>query len=214
MSEQRNEKKRLLEQQTERRSVLDRIAAQLRSQRREVRNLERDEKRLARLIERITHVIDEPRAPSRRNDLVPTPRAGDNSGRESFTSLKGKLRLPIKGELVNRFGARRSEGGPQWKGLFIRSAPGQEVRAIAGGRVVFADWLRGFGNLLILDHGDDYLTIYGGNESMLRAVGDEVRTGDVVATVGATGGRTESGLYFEIRRQGKPFDPLKWVSFE
>ena len=85
---------------------------------------------------------------------------------------------------------------------------------VAAGRVVFADWLRGFGNLLIVDHGEDYLTIYGSNESVFKAVGDQVQTGDVVATVGATGGSTESGLYFEIRRQGKPFDPLKWVSLE
>jgi len=213
-SEQRKERERLLEQQSERRTVLDRVSAQLRSQRREVKTLERDEKRLARLVERLTRAIDDSGAHNRRNDLVPTPRTSDDSERQSFTSLKGKLHLPIKGELVNRFGARRSEGGPQWKGLFIRSAPGQEVRVIAAGRVVFADWLRGFGNLLIVDHGEDYQTIYGGNESMLKAVGDEVRTGDVVATVGASGGSTEAGLYFEIRRQVKPFDPLDWVSFE
>ena len=83
---------------------------------------------------------------------------------------------------------------------------------MAGGRVVFADWMRGFGNLLILDHGAGYLTIYGNNESVLKSVGDPVRTGDVIATVGASGGNTESGLYFEVRHQGKPFDPLKWMS--
>ena len=115
---------------------------------------------------------------------------------------------------MNRFGAKRSEGGPQWKGLFIRAASGQDVRVVAAGRVVFAEWMRGFGNLLIVDHGGGYLTIYGNNESVLKAVGDEVRTGDTVATVGATGGSPESGLYFEIRRQGKPFDPLKWVSLK
>jgi len=77
---------------------------------------------------------------------------------------------------------------------------------------VFAEWMRGFGNLLIVDHGAGYLTIYGNNESVLKAVGDPVRSGDVVATVGASGGNPESGLYFEIRHQGKPFDPLKWAS--
>jgi septal ring factor EnvC (AmiA/AmiB activator) len=211
-SEQRTERGQLLEQQAERRTVLDRVSAQLRGQRREVKGLERDEKRLARLVDRLTHVIAAPGERAPRNEHVPVPREGDDGEQRTFTHLKGKLRLPIKGELVNRFGAKRSEGGPQWKGLFIRSAPGQEVRVVAAGRVVFADWLRGFGNLLIVDHGEDYLTIYGSNESVLKAVGDEVRMGDVVATVGATGGRTESGLYFEIRRQGKPFDPLKWVS--
>jgi septal ring factor EnvC (AmiA/AmiB activator) len=128
--------------------------------------------------------------------------------------LKRGLRLPIKGELANRFGAQRSGGGPSWKGLFIRSPVGQEVRAVAPGRVVFADWLRGFGNLLIIDHGKSYLTIYGNNESVLKQVGDTVGTGDTVATVGASGGNMESGLYFEIRHEGKAFDPMRWVSLK
>jgi septal ring factor EnvC (AmiA/AmiB activator) len=88
------------------------------------------------------------------------------------------------------------------------------VRAVAPGRVVFADWLRGFGNLLIIDHGKSYLTIYGNNESVLKQVGDTVSTGDAVATVGASGGNMESGLYFEIRHEGKAFDPMRWVSLK
>jgi septal ring factor EnvC (AmiA/AmiB activator) len=96
--------------------------------------------------------------------------------------------------------------------LFIRSPSGQEVRAVAPGRVVFSDWLRGFGNLLIVDHGRSYLTIYGNNEALLKEVGDVVRAGDAVATVGASGGSRESGLYFEIRHEGKAFDPMGWVS--
>jgi septal ring factor EnvC (AmiA/AmiB activator) len=77
---------------------------------------------------------------------------------------------------------------------------------------VFAEWLRGFGNLLIIDHGDAYLTIYGNNESLLKQVGDRVRTGDAVATIGNSGGSPNSGIYFELRHEGKPFDPLRWVS--
>jgi len=214
-SAQRAERDRLLGQQAERRTVLDRVSVQLRTQRREVRSLQRDEKRLARLVQRLTNVIAAPAKRARRNERVPVPREGEGGDEPAaFTRLQGKLRLPIRGELANQFGARRSGGGPRWKGLFIRAASGQEVRVVAAGRVVFSDWLRGFGNLLIVDHGEDYLTIYGGNESVLKAVGDEVRTGDVVATVGATGGSPESGLYFEIRRQGTPFDPLKWVSLK
>lgn len=209
-SEQRAKRGQLLGQQVARRKVLDRVSAQVRDQRREVKNLERDEARLSRLVDQLTKVIAAPTERGRRNERVPES-GGEKS---SFAHLKGKLRLPIRGELVNRFGAKRSEGGPQWKGLFIRAASGQDVRVIAAGRVVFAEWMRGFGNLLIVDHGGDYLTIYGNNESVLKAVGDEVRTGDAVATVGATGGSPESGLYFEIRRQGKPFDPLKWVSLK
>lgn len=209
-SEQRAKRGQLLGQQAERRKVLARVSAQVRDQRREVKSLERDEARLSRLVDQLTRVIAVPTERGRRNERVPA----SGGERRSFAHLKGELRLPIKGELVNRFGARRSEGGPQWKGLFIRAASGQDVRAVAAGRVVFAEWMRGFGNLLIVDHGGGYLTIYGNNESVLKAVGDEVRTGDAVATVGATGGSPESGLYFEIRRQGKPFDPLTWASLK
>ena len=98
-----------------------------------------------------------------------------------------------------------------WKGLFIRSPSGEEVRAIAGGRVVFADWLRGFGNLMIVDHGGSYMSLYGNNEIIYKRVGDTIRGGDTIAAVGNSGGNADSGLYFELRHQGKPFDPLNWV---
>ena len=129
----------------------------------------------------------------------------------SFAAQKGQLRLPVKGTVTNRFGSPRQEGST-WKGLFIRSPAGGEVKAIAGGRVVFAEWMRGFGNLLIVDHGDAFLSIYGNNDALLRQVGDSVRSGDTVATVGSSGGNPESGLYFEIRHQGQPVAPLKWAS--
>ncbi|MEP7371060.1 MAG: peptidoglycan DD-metalloendopeptidase family protein, partial [Nitrosospira sp.] len=128
-----------------------------------------------------------------------------------FSSLKGRLSLPVRGELANRFGSPRADGGITWKGLFIRSATGGDVKAIAGGRVVFADWLRGFGNLMIVDHGSSYMSLYGNNETVHKKVGDSVRGGDTIATVGNSGGNPESGLYFELRHQGKPFDPLNWV---
>jgi septal ring factor EnvC (AmiA/AmiB activator) len=95
--------------------------------------------------------------------------------------------------------------------VFIRAPGGTDVKAIAPGRVVFADWMRGYGNLLILDHGDGYLSIYGNNESVLKRVGDGVHAGDAVATVGASGGGEASGLYFETRFQGRPFDPVPWL---
>ncbi len=128
-----------------------------------------------------------------------------------FAHLKGTLKLPVKGELVAHFGASRAGGGPSWKGVFIQAATGSEVHAVAPGRVVFAEWLRGFGNLLIIDHGDQYLSIYGNNESLLKQPGDVVQTGDEVATAGNSGGNLETGLYFELRYQGKPFDPLSWT---
>src|SRR5712691_11028063 len=204
----RKERSALLKEQAERRGVLERVSVQLREQRRQVKQLERDESRLSRLVEELGRVIAA--TPLLRNDKVPEPGGAEGP----LAGLKRGLRLPIKGELANRFGAQRQSGGPSWKGLFIRSPSGQEVRSVAPGRIVFSDWLRGFGNLLIIDHGLSYLTIYGNNESVLKQVGELVHTGEAVATVGASGGNTESGLYFEIRHEGKAFDPMRWVSLK
>ena len=96
--------------------------------------------------------------------------------------------------------------------MFISAKTGREVKAIASGKIVYADWLRGFGNLLILDHGDGYMSLYGNNESLLKQAGEDAKAGDTIASVGASGGNPESGLYFELRYQGKPFDPLPWVT--
>ncbi|NHQ85057.1 peptidoglycan DD-metalloendopeptidase family protein [Iodobacter sp. HSC-16F04] len=129
---------------------------------------------------------------------------------QAFASLKGKLRLPIKGEITGRYGTARGEGG-QWKGVFIRAASGQSVKAVASGRVVFAEWLRGFGNMLIVDHGGGYMSIYAANESILKQVGDTIKAGDSIATSGNSGGMADSGLYFELRQNGRPVDPLAWA---
>jgi septal ring factor EnvC (AmiA/AmiB activator) len=128
-----------------------------------------------------------------------------------FAALRGKLRLPARGELSNRFGTPREDGGTTWKGLFIRAPQGEEVKAVAPGKVVFSDWMRGFGNLLIVDHGGDYLSIYGNNETLFKQAGENVASGDVLGRVGNSGGNPETGLYFELRHLGKPFDPLSWV---
>jgi murein hydrolase activator len=129
----------------------------------------------------------------------------------AFESLRGKLKLPARGELAGRFGTPRENGSLTWKGVFIKAESGQSVRAVADGRVVFADWLRGFGNLLILDHGDGYMSLYGNNESLLKSVGENTQAGENIASVGSTGGALESGVYFELRHEGKPFDPMKWI---
>ena len=113
--------------------------------------------------------------------------------RRPFSNSRGKLRLPVRGELTGRFGAPRGAAGTEAKGVFIRAPEGQPVRAIAGGRVVYAEWMRGFGNLLILDHGESYLSIYANNESLLKQVGDTVGAGEPIATTGASGGNEETG---------------------
>ncbi|MFM7631944.1 MAG: murein hydrolase activator EnvC family protein, partial [Betaproteobacteria bacterium] len=122
---------------------------------------------------------------------------------------KGKL--PVKGELAASFGAKRADG-PSWKGIFIKAVEGSEVRAAGAGEVVFADWMRGFGNLMIVDHGGQYLSIYGNNQSLLKRPGDRIKAGEVIATVGNSGGNEHSGLYFELRHQGRAIDPLAWLN--
>jgi septal ring factor EnvC (AmiA/AmiB activator) len=210
--EQRRERKALLAEQEEKRRVLDQIAAKIRAQREEIGVLKQDEQRLSKLVEALGKALAaEPRQPGLRNERTPEA-AGASGG--AFASLKGRLRLPIRGELTNRYGAKRSDGGVTWKGLFIRAEPGTEVRAVADGQVVFADWIRGFGNLTIVDHGHNYLSIYGNNESLVRQVGSRVATGEVIATVGNSGGNPETGLYFELRYEGHAFDPMKWVSLK
>nr|WP_141917867.1 MULTISPECIES: peptidoglycan DD-metalloendopeptidase family protein [unclassified Herbaspirillum] len=144
-----------------------------------------------------------------RNDTLPELQP-DNFGKP-FASLRGQLRLPVKGDLTSKFGSRRGDG-PTSRGLFIRAAEGSEVRAVAAGRVVFADWLRGFGNLIIVDHGNQYMTIYGNNQSVLKRAGDLVKAGEGIATAGNSGGNEQSGLYFEMRYQGRAFDPQGWVT--
>jgi len=145
-----------------------------------------------------------------RNELTPDAAVQDAPG-VAFGTLRGKLRLPVRGELVARFGSTRTDG-PAWKGLFIRTSEGEQVKAVAAGQVVFAEWLRGFGNLIIIDHGNDYMTIYGNNQSVLKQAGDRVGTGDIIASAGSSGGSEQSGLYFEMRHQGRPFDPMRWIA--
>jgi septal ring factor EnvC (AmiA/AmiB activator) len=148
-------------------------------------------------------------------EATPQARAEDGAAvfPRDFEALRGQLRLPVRGELVARFGGRHGDG-PSWKGVFIRAEEGSEVRAVAGGRVVFAEWLRGFGNLIIVDHGNQYMTIYGNNQAVLKRAGDAVKTGEVIANAGNSGGNEQSGLYFEMRHQGRAFDPLGWVALK
>jgi septal ring factor EnvC (AmiA/AmiB activator) len=194
---QRADRGELLRQRAERRRLLDRLSGKIRAQRREVAVLERDEARLARLVEELSRLVAVP------------PAGASEAGREAdAVQLKGQLRLPLRGVLTHRFGAPRAGGGPPWKGLFIQAPQGTEVRAAAPGQVVFADWMRGYGNLLIIDHGIGYMTIYANNESLLKGVGERVSVTDVIATVGASGGGQETGLYFEARHEGKAFDPM------
>lgn len=220
-SEQEKQRKQLEADQQERKGVLQQLAGKIKTQRGEIDKLRRDEKRLTDLVERLARIVPAkpkrkkqaapattpaPSTPIGKNETLPSPVVADTA----FASLKGKLNLPVRGDIVNRFGSSREDSGVSWKGLFIRSGEGSTVKAIASGTVVFADWLRGFGNLLIIDHGDGYMSLYGNNQALLKNVGDEVDPGDNIASVGNSGGNAESGLYFEMRHRSRPFDPLSW----
>ncbi len=209
------QKKSLEGEKSTRQQVLYKLSEQIRNQRREIDTLVRDEKRLTRLVERLARLAAAPKPAAVVKPGQKVSHVADASlAGLNFIRLKGKLALPVAGEILHRFGQGREGGGPAWKGLFIRARQGQEVHAVGSGQVAFADWLRGFGNLLIIDHGDGFLSLYSNNESLYKQPGDPVRAGDVVAAVGATGGQDEPGLYFELRRQGKPFDPLTWVNLK
>ena len=205
---QLEERDRLHAEQRARRRILERIAGDIRRGRDEIKVLRADEMRLAKLVADIGRLLAGRRGRSIvRIEKLPEAGAGDGA----FAAQRGRLRLPVRGELAGRYGAPRGASGASAKGLFIRAKEGSPVHAVAHGQVVFADWMRGFGNLLIIDHGENYLSIYAYNEALLKQVGDPVAMGERVAMVGATGGREQSGLYFEMRHLGKTFDPLTWV---
>ena len=217
----RADRELLLKERREHRHLLERIAGEIRDAKKNIQRLLTDESRLARLVEEIGKVLAVRPGVGYRQDnskdnsrmITSVPESGGQAP-SLFSRLKGSLRLPVRGELADRFGSPRMEGGGSAKGVFIRAPEGEQVRAVGTGQVVYADWMRGFGNLLIVDHGEAYLSIYGNNESLLKQTGDSVTAGEPVATVGQSGGNEKTGLYFELRHLGRPFDPLHWVKLK
>lgn len=203
---------RMLEQEKQKqRTLLSQVSVQISQQQQEINKLKNDEKRLTHLVNEINKLLvkEKSKGSAFNNKLPDASTAG-----VPFGSLKGKLNLPVRGKLLNTFGGQRSGKHVTWKGLFIQSPSGSEVKAITEGRVVFADWLRGFGNLIILDHGNGYMSLYGNNETLHKQVGNIIRGGDTIASVGNSSDNSEAGLYFELRHKGKPFDPLTWIKIE
>ena len=229
------EQQKLLADKRAREQVLQKLSVQIQQQRREISNLKRDERSLTQLVERLNRLMAQQAAreaararaaqqaqKSQKDEKNGAGKAGRPlavitetpvafRSERPFSGLKGSLRLPVAGELMNRFGAPREGGGLSWKGLFIRAAQGSAVKAIAAGQIVFAEWLRGFGNLIIVDHGEGYMSLYSNNESLYKQVGERVQPGDAIATVGNSGGQPDTGLYFEMRHQSRPVNPLLWV---
>ena len=129
----------------------------------------------------------------------------------SFATHKGHLPWPLRGPLAGRFGAPRANTGMTWEGVQLKGAIGAPVVAVHGGRVVFADWLRGFGLMAIVDHGGGYMTLYGHADQLTRKVDDLVEAGEIIAHAGQSGGTAGAGIYFELRSKGRPLDPMPWL---
>ncbi len=195
-TQQLAKKKKLEQASASRAMVVARLGNELVSKEQNLANLLQDEKRLQNLISELDEVIP---------DIL--TEAGK---RTPFARSKGKLRWPTKGKLQALFGKRRAQSKVSWNGVMILAKEGHNVRAVSHGRVAFADWLRGYGLLLIIDHGNGYMSLYGHNQTIYKETGEWVEAGEVIAGVGRSGGQKETGLYFEIRHNGKPTNPVKW----
>jgi septal ring factor EnvC (AmiA/AmiB activator) len=217
-AEQTEQKETLLASKQERAEVLTRLSKQIDTQRKEITRLQQDQQRLTQLMERLER---QSRAAAKARKPPPKPRSAgksttvklaepDTSG-SAFQQHKGKLPFPVRGELTGRFGAPRDETGVPWKGLFIKAREGEAIKAVAPGKVVFADWMRGFGNLIIVDHGAGFMSLYANAESLYKQEGEGVKMGESIASVGNSGGISQTGLYFELRYQSKPVNPSSWL---
>jgi septal ring factor EnvC (AmiA/AmiB activator) len=182
--------------QENRRELLVSLQTRIEQEGSEIERLAAQEQDLARLIAELTSIL---------SDYPIT-------SEEPFSELKGRLTWPIAGSLLYDFGQPRASGRLKWNGVVLAATRGREIRAVYHGRVIFADWLAGMGLLVIVDHGEGYMSLYGYNETTLKIAGDWVAPGDVIATVGDSGGQTRTGLYFEIRQGTKPLNPRSWVS--
>lgn len=181
----------------ERAEALAAIEARLAAQGSQLERLQGDAAALEQLLNRLRDALADVR--------------GIELSQQPFSSRRDQLDWPIDGQLLARFGQKRGIGEMRWNGVLIAGQEGQPVRSVARGHVVFADWLRGFGLLLIIDHGDGYMTLYGNNEAMFKEHGDWVQAGEIIAAVGTSGVPPRAGLYFEVRSGGKPVNPLQWL---
>ena len=238
--EQERQRLHLQAEQKNRQTILARLGSTIARQQQQISNLEESEKRITRLMEELARAAARREAARKEAErraamlarhhrrampgkpATPAPAGQPEQPAENiaqpetpfvgFGLMKGKLPMPTRGTLVHRFGTPREAGGTLWKGLFIQAPSGQAVVSVGAGRVVFADWLRGFGNLIIIDHGEGYMSLYSDNETLYKRVGDIVKAGETIAAVGNTGGNNETGLYFELRYRSQAFDPYNWLS--
>lgn len=227
--EQKN-REQLRQEQKQRETARLNLTKALDSQRERYEQLVKNDKQLSSLIANIDKQIAEAAKKEAARQLALQKKAEEERRKKkpgsrpapvviaspstNFTKLRGKLTMPTRGTIAARFGQKRQGAASTlpWRGILIRANQGTNVVAAAAGTVVFSDWMRGFGNLLIVDHGSNYLSVYANNESLYKSVGDKVKQGETIASVGNSGGEDKPGLYFELRRKGTPIDPTPWLA--
>ncbi len=210
---ERNAKK-LEKKKKAKKLTLTKISNKLKSQKSKKLKLQQDEKKLSSLVKNLMLKLKaevEKRKIEKKDTKGEKKVVDIKAYKINFAKLKKKLKLPVKGKVIYKYNAKRSDTGTKWKGLFIKAKEGSDVKSVAAGQVVFSDWLRGFGNIIIIDHGKSYMSLYGNNDSLLKQKGEYIKGGEVVALSGNSGGNKYYGLYYELRHNGKPFNPLKWT---
>ncbi|MGB1091692.1 MAG: murein hydrolase activator EnvC family protein [Oceanobacter sp.] len=189
--------RQLAQKRQQQETLLAQLAQQKQSEATRLKEKVQDRLRLEQLVKEVRTLVE---TSERQIDSRP------------IRSLKGKLQPPVKGPIRAAFGNKIKNGMGEWHGWLIGAPSGSDVKAIHHGRVVFSDWMKGFGMLMLIDHGDNYLTLYAHNQALFYDVGAWVNQGDLIASVGRSGGQSQSGLYFEIRYKGQPQDPAAWLS--
>jgi len=198
MRDQERIKKLALEKSNRQRAQLvARLSQEINSIEKQITRLRQDEQQLKAVLEAIQDTLA---------DILPADQL------RSFAAFKGRLTWPARGKVDNLYGQSRHKGRLKWNGVLIHAREGNSVHAVSRGRVAYADWLRGYGLLIILDHGDGYMSLYGHNQSLFKEAGDWVEADEAIASVGNSGGQQTAGLYFEIRHNGQPANPAKWCA--
>jgi len=197
LGEQGSRKADLEASNLKRQAVLDELTQAYGNQREQLQSLRDDKNRLQKLLRQVQGVL-------------PAPVADAATPTQAFAQSKSQLSLPVAGKVLHRYGETRGSLGLKWQGLLISAPLGTPVQAIAAGRVVYADWFRNLGQLVIVEHEGGYMSLYGHNQSLYAKTGDWIEQGAALASVGNSGGQDEAGLYFELRRQGTPIDPRPW----
>lgn len=193
---QAEKKQALLKTQSARKAILKKLSRDITSSDKKLARMLQDEKEIQQILRAVESSLGD----------IP---AKDLEGKP-IAQRKGRLPWPANGKIRTKFGSQRAVGGLRWSGVMIDAKAGQNVVAIARGRVAFADWLRGYGLMLIIDHGEGFMSLYGHNQSQFKEIGEWVEEGETIAIIGSSGGQSRSQLYFELRYKGKPVNPVKW----